>query len=202
MYPALQIETAAPLILHLGPVVQRMTDDEFFDFCAQHPDLRIERSREGDLIIMPPTGGDTGRSNFKLTTHFGNWVEADGTGVGFDSSTEFKLPSGANRSPDVAWVRREIWERLTPEQRRKFPPLCPDFVVELRWPSAQLSVLKDKMQEYIDNGAQLGWLIDPQEKKVWIYRPDVEPVCLDNPATVSGDPELPGFVLPLSKVWD
>lgn len=202
MYPALQTEAAAPLILHLGRAMQRMTDDEFFDFCGQHPDLRIERSSEGDLIIMPPVGGETSHSNFKLTAYFGNWVEADGTGEGFDASTEFKLPNGANRSPDVAWVRREIWERLTPEQRRKFPPLCPDFVVELRSPTDRLSVLKDKMQEYIDNGAQLGWLIDPLERKVWIYRPKVEPVCLDNPATVSGDPELPGFVLPLDKVWD
>lgn len=201
MYPVPQPEVPQPLVLHLGRVVQRMSDDEFFDFCMKHPELRIERTSEGDLIIMPPTGGETGRSNFKLTTHFGNWVEADGSGEGFDSSTEFKLPNGAHRSPDVAWVRRERWEALTPEQRRKFPPLCPDFVIELRSNTDRLGMLKDKMQEYIDNGARLGWLIDPIEKKVWVYRPDAEAERLDNPATIGGDPELPGYVLPLDKVW-
>ncbi|MGE0132151.1 MAG: Uma2 family endonuclease [Blastocatellales bacterium] len=201
MYPVPQPEVPQPLVLHLGRVVQRMSDDEFFDFCMKHPDLRIERTSEGDLIIMPPTGGETGRSNFKLSGHFYNWVEADGSGEGFDSSTEFKLPNGAHRSPDVAWVRRERWEALTPEQRRKFPPLCPDFVIELRSNTDRLGMLKDKMQEYIDNGARLGWLIDPIERKVWVYRPDVEAERLDNPATVSGDPELPGYVLPMDRVW-
>lgn len=201
MYPVTQSEIPQPLVLHFGRVVQQMSDDEFFDFCMKHPDLRIERDSEGDLIIMPPTGGETGRSNFKLTAHFGAWVESNGEGEGFDSSTEFILPNGAHRSPDVAWVRRERWEALTPEQRRKFPPLCPDFVIELRSDTDRLSMLKDKMWEYIDNGAQLGWLIDPIERKVWVYRPNAEEERLDNPATVSGDPELPGYVLPLDRVW-
>jgi Uma2 family endonuclease len=196
-------EHAAPdhLILHLGSVAQRMSDDEFFEFCQRHPDLRIERTSEGDLIIMPPTGGETGHSNFNLTVYFGNWVQAEGSGVGFDSSTEFKLPNGAFRSPDVAWVKNDRWEALTPDERMKFPPLCPDFVIELRSDSDRVTTLQAKMQEYIDNGALLGWLIDPLQKKVWVYLPNAAVECLENPSSVSGDPVLPGFVLPLDKVW-
>jgi len=201
MYSILEYAAPDPLVLHLGPVVQRMSEEEFYRFCRLHPDLRIERTSEGDLIIMPPTGGETGRSNFKLTTYFGIWVEADGTGEGFDSSTEFIFPNGAHRSPDVAWVKRERWEALTAEQRRKFPPLCPDFVIELRSDTDRLSTLQAKLQEYIENGAQLGWLIDPVEKKVWVYRPNSAVECLDNPETVSGDPVLRGFVLPLERIW-
>jgi Uma2 family endonuclease len=201
MKPATQIEPVTELVLHFGPLLQRMSDDEFFDFCMRHEELRFERSAQGDLIIMPPTGGETGRSNFRLTWHFANWALADGTGEGFDSSTEFKLPNGANRSPDVAWVKRERWEALTPTQRRKFPPLCPDFVVELRSDSDRLRTLQAKMEEYIANGAQLGWLLDPLQRKVWIYRPNMPPICLDNPASVSGEPELPGYVLPLDEIW-
>jgi Uma2 family endonuclease len=199
MYP--EYTPLNPLVLHLGQVIKQMSDDDFFEFCQKHPDLRIERTSEGDLIIMPPTGGETGRSNFKLTALFGNWVETNGTGEGFDSSTVFSLPNGAERSPDVAWVKRSRWEALSKKERKKFPPLCPDFVVELRSDTDRLSVLQAKMQEYIDNGAQLGWLIDPLEKKVWVYRPEAEVECLENPATVSGDPVLPGFVLPLDKIW-
>jgi Uma2 family endonuclease len=197
------LEHTAPdaLVLHLGPVVQRMSDDEFFQFCMLHPDLRIERTSEGDLIIMPPTGGETGHRNFELTALFANWVHNDGTGLGFDSSTVFKLPSGANRSPDVAWIRQERWEALSPNERKKFPPLCPDFVLELRSENDRLSRLQHKMQEYIDNGAQLGWLIDPVQRKVWVYRPNAAPECLENPVSVSGDPVLPGFVLPLESIW-
>jgi Uma2 family endonuclease len=201
MHPILERTAPDHLVLHLGPVMQRMSDDEFFQFCMLHPDLRIERTSEGDLIIMPPTGGETGRSNFKLTAHFAKWVEADGSGEGFDSSTVFRLPNGANRSPDVSWIRRERWDALTAEERKKFPPLCPDFVIELRSDTDRLSTLQAKMQEYIDNGAGLGWLIDPLEKKVWVYRPNAAVECLDGPATVSGDPVLPGFVLPLERIW-
>lgn len=201
MHPILEHTAPDPLILHLGPVVQRMSDEEFYQFCQLHPDLRIERTSEGDLIIMPPTGGETGRSNFKLTGLFSNWVMADGTGVGFDSSTEFALPNGAFRSPDVAWVRNERWEALTPGERKRFPPLCPDFVIELRSDTDRLATLQAKMQEYIDNRAQLGWLIDSLEKKVWVYRPHVAVECLDNPESVNGDPVLAGLVLPLDRIW-
>ncbi|HZS05151.1 MAG TPA: Uma2 family endonuclease [Blastocatellia bacterium] len=201
MNPILEYTAPDALILHFGPIIQHMSDNEFFDFCQRHPDLRIERTSEGDLIIMPPTGGETGRSNFKLTTYFGNWVETDRTGEGFDSSTEFILPNGAHRSPDVSWVRRERWEALTAEEREKFPPLCPDFVIELRSKTDRLRPLQEKMEEYIENGARLGWLIDPLERKVWVYRPNAAVECLDHPSTVSGDPELPGFVLPLGRIW-
>jgi Uma2 family endonuclease len=195
-----RVETP-PLVLRLAPVID-MTDQQFFELCQLNRDLRIERTSQGDLVIMPPTGGETGRTNFELTVLFGHWVHVDDTGVGFDSSTGFALANGAKRSPDLAWVKRERWETLTPEQRRQFPPLCPDFVLELRSPSDALEQVQAKMQEYLDNGAQLGWLIDPIEKKVYIYRPQTSMACLDNPQTISGDPVLPGFVLELGRIWN
>ena len=200
MDTGLIIETQ-PIVLRLGPTLQKMSDDDFFEFCQLNRDLRIELTSEGDLIIMPPTGGETGKRNFSLTTLFGNWVEADGTGIGFDSSTGFILPNGAKRSPDLAWVKRSRWAALTEEKKEKFPPLCPDFVVELRSRSDALETLQEKMGEYIANGALLGWLIDPQEKKVYIYRPSAEVCCLESPDTISGNPVLPGFVLNLRRIW-
>lgn len=200
MGKTLTLAEMPPLVLHLAPVI-KMSDEQFFAFCQLNRDLRIERISQGDLVIMPPTGGETGRMNFKLTQLFGNWVEADGTGVGFDSSTGFTLPNGAVRSPDLAWVKRSRWEALTQGQRERFAPLCPDFVVELRSPSDVLEYVQAKMQEYLENGAQLGWLIDPGEKKVYVYQPQAPVECLDNPETVSGDPVLPGFVLEVGKVW-
>jgi Uma2 family endonuclease len=191
----------SPLVLRLAPVID-MSDEQFFELCQLNRDIRLERTSQGDLVILPPTGGETGRTNFKLTQIFGNWVDADGTGVGFDSSTGFTLPNGAKRSPDVAWVRRSRWEELTPQQRRQFPPLCPDFVLELRSPSDALEYVQAKMPEYLDNGARLGWLIDPIEKKVYIHRPRAQVECLDNPQTISGDPVLRGFVLDLGRVWN
>ncbi len=190
-----------PLVLRLAPVIE-MSDRQFFELCQLNRDLRIERTSQGDLVIMPPTGGETGRTNFELTVLFGHWVHADGTGVGFDSSTGFTLPNGAKRSPDLAWVKRSRWEALTQEQREEFPPLCPDFVLELRSPSDALATVRAKMREYLANGAQLGWLIDPIDKKVYVYRPQVPVECLDNPQTISGDPVLPGFILELGKVWN
>jgi Uma2 family endonuclease len=190
-----------PLVLHLGPVLKKMSDREFFEFCQLNQNWRFERTREGDLIVMPPTGGETGRRNFILTGLFNAWVEKDGTGIGFDSSTGFALSNGARRSPDLAWVRRSRWEQLTDREKEEFPPLCPDFVVELRSRSDSTEALQSKMQEYIENGAQLGWLIDPLEKKVYIYRPGEEATCLENPETVSGDPVLSGFVLDLRRIW-
>ncbi len=189
------------LTLHFGPVLQKMNDHEFFEFCQLNRDWRFERTHEGDLVIMSPTGGKTGQRNFLLTTLFGGWVEADGTGVGFDSSTGFTLPNGAKRSPDLAWIKRSRWEVLTEDQRAEFPPLCPDFVVELRSPSDALAPLQAKMQEYMDNGAQLGWLIDPEDRRVHIYRPGVPTTCLDNPDSLDGEPLLPGLRLPVAKLW-
>jgi Uma2 family endonuclease len=190
-----------PFVLRWGLPPEPVTEEDFFAFCQLNPDWRLERTAEGEVIFMPPAGGETGRQNSQFNRLLGNWAEADGTGVVFDSSTGFELPNGAKRSPDAAWVRRSRWEALTPEQRRKFPPLCPDFVAELRSPSDALETLQEKMEEYLANGAELGWLIDPLERKVTIYRPGTEPVCLDNPEQVNGDPVLPGFVLDLRRIW-
>ena len=190
-----------PIVLRMPPALV-MDDDEFFDFCQINRDLRIERTADGEIIVMPPTGSETGGRNFDLVVQFGNWVKRDGTGKGFDSSTGFKLPNGAERSPDASWVKKERWEALTLKQREKFAPLCPDFVIELRSPSDRVKSLHKKMEEYMDNGALLGWLIDPNNRQVYIYRPDGEVEQLDNPATVKGDDSvLPGFVLVMEEVW-
>ncbi len=195
-------ETAAPpLKLHLGPLVSRFTEDEFFEFCQLNRDLRIELSAEGDLIVMPPTGATTGARNASLTAELYLWAKKDGTGVTFDSSTGFTLPNGAKRSPDAAWIRYERWNGLTDKQQEKFPPLCPEFVVELRSLTDSVSVIHEKMREYIENGAELGWLIDPYEHSVFIYRPGRPAERLDKPATVSGEPVLKGFVLYLEPFW-
>lgn len=190
----------APMRLKLHPVVE-MTADQFFEFCQLNRDYRIERTASGEIIIMSPTGSETGNRNFDLTVQFGIWVKQDGTGVGFDSSTGFILPNGATKSSDIAWMRLEKWNSLTREQQTKFAPICPDFVVELRSPSDRLQSLQEKMLEYIDNGASLGWLIDRNNRTVYIYRPDAEVEVLDNPSRLRGEGILPGFVLDLSTIW-
>jgi Uma2 family endonuclease len=190
-----------PLVLHFGSFVQHMSDEEFFMFCQENPDLRIERTAEGDLIIMPPTGGKTGHRNAELTRLFGNWAECDGAGIVFDSSTEFRLPNGAMRSPDVSWVRRSRCDVLSDQEQDQFPPLCPNFVLELRSPSDTLDALKNKLEEYLREGAELGWLIDPFARRVYIYRPNAAVEILENPESASGEPTLPGFVLALQEIW-
>src|SRR4028118_961264 len=189
-----------PLVLQMSPVIE-MTDDQFFEFCQLNRDLRIERSTKGELIIMSPTGSETGNRNFDFIVQLGIWARQDGTGIGFDSSAGFTLPNGAMKSSDAAWIKLEKWHTLTPEQQQKFAPICPDFIIELRSPSDNLQPLKDKLQEYIDNGVSLGWLIDRKNRKVYIYRPNSEVECLDNPATLSGESILPEFVLQLSTIW-
>ncbi len=183
------------------PTLAQMSSAAFYEFCRANQDLRIERAATGEVIVMPPAFSDTGNRNFNLATQLGAWTEQDGTGVGFDSSAGFTLPNGATRSPDAAWIRRERWQALTAEQQASFAPLCPDFVVELRSASDSLTGLEAKMQEYIANGAQLGWLIDRKHRVIHVYRPNRDPELLHQPETVSGDPELPGFVLRLARVW-
>ena len=190
------------LVIHLGPLKHKLTDDEFFEFCMLNRDLRIEMSKEGEMIIMMPTGSEGGNRNFNLTVEFGIWVKTDGTGVGFDSSTGFRLPNGAKRAPDLAWIRRDRWEAIPKKQRKKFAPICPDFVVELRSETDNLETVKAKMEEYMDNGAQLGWLIDPLEKKVYIYRPNTRLKVLNNPTTISGEPFLKGLTLKLAGILE
>ncbi|MEH2010593.1 Uma2 family endonuclease [Nostoc sp.] len=192
---------SSPLVVQIPPSMQ-MTDEQFFDFCQVNRDLRIERNQFGEISIMPPTGGKTGNRNFSIAGQLYVWAEKDGTGVCFDSSTGFKLSTGADRSPDVSWMKLERWNSLSAEQQEKFVPLCPDFVVELRSLSDNLKPLKEKMEEYMrEPGVQLGLLIDRKHRRVYIYRPGVPEKCLENPATVSGELVLPGFVLNMSKVW-
>jgi Uma2 family endonuclease len=191
-----------PIVLRFGSLLERLSEDEFFDFCQQNEDWWFERTTDGELVIMPPAGPETSSRNARLTRLLGNWAEEDGSGVYFESSAGFTLAGGAVRAPDAAWMKRERWERLSDEQRERFAPICPDFVAELRSRSDSLELLKSKMLEYRANGAQLGWLIDPLERKVHVYRPGEEVVRLDDPKEISGDPVLPGFVLDLQKVWD
>jgi Uma2 family endonuclease len=195
------ISEMPPLVIQMEPAF-RMTDDEFFDFCQLNRDLRIERTATGEIIFMPPTGGETGSRNSELNAQLYLWAKQNGTGVVFDSSTGFTLPNGATREPDASWVLRSRLVTLTPQQKQKFLPLCPDFVAELRSPSDRLRDLQDKMDEYMANGAQLGWLLDPEKRQVFVYLPDTPVLHLPNPTTLSGDPILPGFTLSLADIWD
>jgi Uma2 family endonuclease len=179
-----------------------LTDEQFFRLCQDNPEFRFELTARGELIVMPPTGSETGWRNNEFSYALTAWAKQDGSGLVFDSSTGFTLPNGAKRSPDAAWIRRERWRALTPEQRREFAPLCPDFVMELRSPTDNLLALQEKMQEYVDNGARLGWLIDPIEKRVFVYRPGQPVEALDNPTSLSGDPVLPGFMLSVQELWE
>lgn len=188
------------IAIHLRPAIE-MTDEQFFMLCQINRDLRIERTVEGDLIVMPPTGFLTGSQNADLVTQLQNWTKRDGTGVATDSSTGFKLPNDAVRAPDAAWIRRERLAALSNEQKTKFLPLCPDFVIELRSSSDTLEDLQAKMKEYIEAGAQLGWLIDPFERKVYLYRADKTNQIFENPSEVSGEPVLKNFTLDLRDIW-
>lgn len=199
--PPVQEAVVTPVVLRLRPVVE-LNDDQLLELSSLNKDLRLERTAEGELVVRPPAGGETGNRNAGLTAQVWAWAERDGTGVGFDSSGGFTLPSGAVRAPDVAWVRRERLAGLTTEQKRKFLPLCPDFVIELRSPSDALAKTETKLDEYIENGARLGWLIDPETKQVHVYRPNKDVEVLAGASEISGDPELPGFVLDLRRVWE
>lgn len=184
------------------PKALRVSDKQFLDFVAANPDLRLERTATGELIIMPPTGSESGNYNFELTTDLGIWNRQARLGKAFDSSTGFRLPNGATRSPDSAWITHERWNKLTPQQRKGFAPICPDFVLELASETDSAETLRLKMQEYIDNGCRLGWLIIPKTKQAEIYRPGQMPESQQSPEILSGETVLPGFILNLKMIFD
>jgi Uma2 family endonuclease len=188
------------IAINLNPIIQ-LTDEQFYQLCRENPDVKFERNATGELIVMPPTGGETGNRNLEIGADFAIWNRQTKLGKVFDSSTCFKLPNGSDRSPDIAWIKLERWETLTPEEREKFPPLAPDFVLELLSPSDRLKPIQEKLQEYIENGVKLGWLIDRANRRVEIYRPGRDPEILFDPAGVSGEDILPGFVLNLESIW-
>ncbi|MBD1879503.1 Uma2 family endonuclease [Coleofasciculus sp. FACHB-T130] len=188
------------LTVNFNPII-KLTDEQFFQLCQVNENLRFERTATGELIIMSPAGGETGNRNAGLTAQLWIWNEQNRLGKVFDSSTGFKLPNGADRSPDAAWVKLERWDALTQQQREKSPPICPDFVVDLLSPSDSLKVAQEKMKEYRDNGTVLGLLINRKSEQVEIYRQGQEVEVLQSPTTLSGENVLPGFVLNLEPIW-
>lgn len=186
--------------ISLEPVIH-MTDEQFYQLCRANPDLKLERSETGELIVMSPTGGETGSYNSEINADFVNWNRRIQLGKVFDSSTCFKLPKGGDRSPDVAWVALERWNTLSREQQRKFPPIAPDFVLELLSPTDNLEKTQAKMQEYLNSGVRLGWLIDRDNRYVEVYRINQPVEVLQEPQQLSGENVLPGFVLDLNNVW-
>ena len=188
------------VLLHWPPSLH-LVNEQFFDFCQANKELRIERTAQGDYEIMAPTGGETSWRNSGLIAQLYNWAEQEGSGVVFDSSGGFVLPNGAIRSPDVSWVKKSSLVVLTSEQKQRFLPLCPDFVIELRSPSDNLKALQDKMQEYVENGASFGWLIDPEERRAYVFRPNQATFCLDKPELLSGADVLKGLELDMKKMW-
>jgi Uma2 family endonuclease len=191
----------AYLTIHMNPAVT-LTDEQFFDLCQINRELRLERTAKGDIVIMAPTGGETSNRNSELNRQLGNWARRDGTGAAFDSSAGFKLPNGAERSPDAAWVSHKRLAQLTPAQKKRFIPLCPDFVVELLSPTDSLIVTQAKLVEYMENGARLGWLIHADARKIYVYRPGTAVDELKDVTEISADPELSGFVLDLTDIWE
>ena len=189
------------ITLNLNSII-KLTSEQFYQLCGENPDLKLERNANGELIVMPPTGGETGKTNSKFNLQIGLWNEQTELGEVFDSSTGFTLPNKADRSPDASWVEKSRWSALTPEQREKFIPLCPDFVIELVSPSDSLKKTQEKMQEYMENGCRLGWLINRKKREVEIYRPGQDVEVLQSPLTLSGETVLPGFVLNLQKIWN
>ena len=180
----------------------KISDEQFEQVVKNNPEYSFEQTAYGELVVVPPTGGTSGRKNFNLIGQFSAWVERNlELGEGFDSSTLFKLPNSAKRSPDASWIKRDRWEKLTQKQQDGYVPLCPDLVIELRSPTDSLEELRAKMHEYMDNGAQLGWLIDPQNHQVYIFRQNVAVEIIDSPNMLFGSGLTPGFVLNLTRIW-
>ena len=190
-----------PIVLKLSPLIE-LSEEQFADFCGLNSELHIERTANGELEIMAPAFSETGGKNAEISGQLWHWAREDGTGRAFDSSAGFTLPNGAIREPDASWISMSRLAALSPEQRSGFYRICPDFVVELRSDTDRLNTLRAKMEEYIQNGARLGWLIDPQHRRVYIYRPGAEVEILEDPDSVSADPVLPGFTLELREIWD
>ncbi len=189
------------LTLNLPPVL-KLSDEDFEQLAVANSNLRLELTAKGELIIMPPTGGETGERNFELDGQLWFWNRQNRLGKAFDSSTGFRLPNGATRSPDVAWITMERWEALTAAERKKYLPLCPDFAVELVSETDEVADVREKMQEYLQNGLRLGWLINPKVRQVEIYRVNREVEILESPTSLSGEDVLPGFVLDLQPIFD
>ena len=179
----------------------KLSDDQFENLIWANRESKFELTATGKLLIMSPTGGETGNRNFELYIDLGNWNRKKGLGKAFDSSTGFQLPNGAKRSPDLSWITLKKWNALTPAQRRKFLPICPDFVVELVSESDDLQEIEEKMQEYLENGLGLGWLIIPKTRQVQIYRPQQALEILESPMSLSGESILVDFVLDLTPIW-
>jgi len=197
----LLVYPSEPLEIDFGSLLKPINDDEFLKLSRENQDLQIEMTKDGDLIIMPGTGGLTGNRNARIIARAVMWAEKDGTGVTFDSDTIFRLSNGAKRLPDFSWVKNEKWNSLDEKEKEKIVPFAPDFLIELRSPSDSLEDLQTKMQEYIENGASLGWLIDPTERKVYVYCRNDEIEILENPKEISGEPLLKDFTLNLQEVW-
>ena len=193
-------ETTLPIVLRFSPVIE-MTEEQFLTFCEQNETARIERTAEGDLEVLPLVDMYSSSRNLDIATQLRNWARRDGESIALGPSAGFTLPNGAVRSPDASWIPKSRLAELTTEDKSAFAHICPDFVVELRSRSDRLSVLRAKMDEYMENGARLGWLIDPLDRRVYVYRPDSEVKILENPESVSAEPELPGFTLELEDVW-
>jgi Uma2 family endonuclease len=191
----------APAFSLTLPGQQRKGADWFYELCRANDDWQFEQTAEGEILMMAPAGAESGTRELKAATELELWARATKTGQAFGPSTGYRLPNGANRSPDASWVQHSRLAKFTARQRRKFLPLCPDFVVEILSPSDRLPKLQAKMEEYRENGARLGWLIDPERKHVYVYRPGRAIECLKRAKTLSADPELPGFVLDLAPIW-
>jgi Uma2 family endonuclease len=188
--------------MHMPECFRKMSEDEFFDFCMANQDLRIERTAEGDLVVMPPAGGETSISNAEIAGQLGAWAKTDGSGRGFDSSTGFTFPNNAVYSPDVSWILKSRWKSLPRTERERFAHICPDFMIELKSAFDSMPFIEFKMEEYVAHGARLGWLIDLDRRRVHVYRPNRAAVILDGISSVSADPELSGFTLDLGEIWD
>ena len=186
----------------LIPPPPRNGGDWFFDLCQANSGWRFERNAHGEVIVVAPAGGESGDREIEVGAQLRVWARREGSGRGFGAGTGFRLPNGATRSPDAAWIRLERLSKLTAQEKKKFIPLCPDFVVEIVSPSDRLPSVQEKMREYRENGARLGWLIDPERRKVHVYRSGKRVKLLHHPKRVPASPEVPGFVLDLTEIWD